>query len=116
MSSDSNVPRTEKSALHYPYQHATEVTLPSSANDLPALRSAKIIISAVASQTQIIEDLLDLSRVNMGRISLDPAMFDLGELTREMGAAPILVQNDTTCLQGPATTSGVLDAVAASSL
>jgi two-component system CheB/CheR fusion protein len=56
--------------------------LPSAAGDPRAVRAARIITAAVASQAQIIEDLLDVSRVNMGKIALDPTLLDLAELTR----------------------------------
>ncbi|MBH2009705.1 MAG: PAS domain-containing protein [Xanthomonadaceae bacterium] len=58
--------------------------LPSAINDPRAVRAARIISAAVASQAQIIEDLLDVSRVNMGKIALDPSMLDLAELTRNV--------------------------------
>ena len=55
--------------------------LPSSAVDPRALRSTQSIMSAVSSQAQIINDLLELSRANVGKISLAPALLDLAELT-----------------------------------
>ena len=58
--------------------------LPSAINDPRAVRSARIISAAVASQAQIIEDLLDVSRVNMGKVALDPSMLDLADLTRNV--------------------------------
>ncbi len=54
--------------------------LPDSAAGRKAVRSAQTIIRAVESQAQIINDLLELSRANMGKIELDPSLLDLADL------------------------------------
>ena len=58
--------------------------LPSAAGDPLAARSAEVIKSAVASQAQLINDLLELSRANMGKIALEPVVLDLAEIARRV--------------------------------
>ncbi|WP_371436582.1 chemotaxis protein CheB [Polaromonas sp.] len=58
--------------------------LPVVAADPRALRSAHSIKSAVASQTQLINALLELSRANMGKIVLSPAIVDMADLVRNV--------------------------------
>ncbi|CAN5715599.1 chemotaxis protein CheB [soil metagenome] len=61
--------------------------LPESAAGPKAVRSAQTIIAAVASQAQIINDLLELSRANMGKIALAPDLLDLPELVEGIAEA-----------------------------
>ncbi len=56
--------------------------LPTFQSEPRAVRATDAIKSAVASQAQIINDLLELSQVNMGKIVLHLAPVDLGELVR----------------------------------
>lgn len=68
--------------------------LPGAAGDPRVLRSAHSIKSAVASQTQLINDLLELSRANMRKIVLAPAVVDMAELVRNvMDAAQVDAQH-----------------------
>ncbi|QHI99891.1 PAS domain S-box protein [Xylophilus rhododendri] len=58
--------------------------LPSFQNDGRALRATGAIQNAVSSQLQIINDLLELSRVNMGKLALTTALLDMAELVRNI--------------------------------
>lgn len=61
--------------------------LPSLQDDERALRAAASIKSAVASQLQIINDLLELSRANMGKMTLTPSLVNMAELVRNIADA-----------------------------
>ena len=56
--------------------------LPSFDREPRAIRATEAIKSAVASQAQIINDLLEMSKVNMGKLALSRAPVDLPELVR----------------------------------
>jgi len=58
--------------------------LPLAAADPKVLRSAHSIKSAVASQTHLINDLLELSRANTGKIVLTPTIVDMADLVRNV--------------------------------
>ena len=58
--------------------------LPSFQDDARALRATAAIKSAVASQLQIINDLLELSRANMGKLVLSPTLLDMAEVVRNI--------------------------------
>jgi two-component system CheB/CheR fusion protein len=61
--------------------------LASAAADQQTIRSAKSILSAVSSQVQIIDDLLDLSRANTGKVALSPKLLAMDELVRSIATA-----------------------------
>lgn len=54
--------------------------LPAFASEPRAARSASAIQAAVTSQAHLINDLLELSRANMGKVVLTRSVFDLAEL------------------------------------
>ncbi len=58
--------------------------LPAFAAEPRAARATGAIGSAVSSQVQIINDLLDLSQVNMGKVALGLAPLDLAALVRNI--------------------------------
>ncbi len=63
--------------------------LPSAQQDARALRATGAIKGAVASQLQIIDDLLELSRANMGKLVLNPCLVDMAELVRNIVSAVV---------------------------
>ncbi len=65
--------------------------LPTLQGESRALRAARAIQGAVASQLQIINDLLELSRANMGKLVLAPSVFDVADTLR--GIVDALVSN-----------------------
>jgi two-component system CheB/CheR fusion protein len=58
--------------------------LPAVKQSPPALRSAGIIRESVASQAKIIEDLMDMSRVATGKLTLAVQDVDLGAITAKL--------------------------------
>ncbi|WPB56077.1 chemotaxis protein CheB [Xylophilus sp. GOD-11R] len=58
--------------------------LPSFQGDKRALRATDAMKGAVLSQLQLINDLLELSRANMAKLVLSPAMTDMAELVRNI--------------------------------
>jgi len=61
--------------------------LPAAAEHPAVKRIGDTIKRAVASQTRIINDLLDLSRIRTGKLRLDRAPVDVGELLRSLALA-----------------------------
>jgi two-component system CheB/CheR fusion protein len=61
--------------------------LPQVRDDRMLTRAARTIKSAVKSQTQIINDLLDLSRVNTGKVELEPSRLLLNEVVQQIADA-----------------------------
>ena len=61
--------------------------LPSFPKDPRADRAMRAIHSATVSQTQIINDLLELSRVNTGKVVLAQVAVDLSDLIRNIASA-----------------------------
>ncbi|VWX55560.1 Protein-glutamate methylesterase [Burkholderiales bacterium 8X] len=61
--------------------------LPDTRGVPSALRIGSTIQKAVASQTRIVNDLLDLSRIQTGKLRLNRAPVDLDELVRQLAAA-----------------------------
>ncbi|MBB3221529.1 CheR family methyltransferase [Pseudoduganella umbonata] len=68
--------------------------LPAVRQSPPALRAASIIRNSVASQAKIIEDLMDMSRVNTGKLALACREVDLADsatrLIEVMQADPVV--------------------------
>lgn len=68
--------------------------LPAVRQSPPALRAASIIRNSVASQAKIIEDLMDMSRVNTGKLALACREIDLADtatrLVEVMRADPVV--------------------------
>ncbi|MDO9437200.1 chemotaxis protein CheB [Hydrogenophaga sp.] len=58
--------------------------LPTFVGEPRALRATQAILSAVTSQVQIIDDLLELSRVNTGKVVLAPTLVHLDELVQHV--------------------------------
>jgi two-component system CheB/CheR fusion protein len=58
--------------------------LPAVKQSPPAIRSAGIIRESVASQAKIIEDLMDMSRVATGKLTLAVQDVDLGAITAKL--------------------------------
>ncbi|WP_371088112.1 CheR family methyltransferase [Variovorax sp. RCC_210] len=63
--------------------------LPGVAGDPKVQRLGEAIRGAVASQSRIINDLLDLSRIRTGKLRLDRVAVDLGELVQTAAAAAV---------------------------
>lgn len=61
--------------------------LPETKEIASAMRLGKTIQRAVSSQTKIINDLLDLSRIRTGKLRLDIVSVDMSELIRCLGGA-----------------------------
>ncbi|MGI4778839.1 MAG: CheR family methyltransferase [Janthinobacterium lividum] len=61
--------------------------LPETRSLAPVQRAAATIQRAVGSQSRIIDDLLDLSRVRTGKLRLDPQAVELEELVRGLAEA-----------------------------
>ena len=57
---------------------------PGIASNPRMLRSAHSIVSAVSSQSQLVNDLLELSRANVGKVTLAPAVVDVADLVRNV--------------------------------
>ncbi len=84
--------------------------LPCAQDDARALRATGAIRGAVASQLQIINDLLELSRANMGKLVLTPSLVDMAELVRNIAsvvhedvarkAQHLSVQTSAACIYG----------------
>jgi len=58
--------------------------LPTVGAEPRAAQAASAIGSAVSSQAQIIDDLLDLSRINTGKMALAATSLDLAELVHDI--------------------------------
>ncbi|MGZ3423244.1 MAG: hybrid sensor histidine kinase/response regulator [Polyangiales bacterium] len=52
--------------------------------DAPPVKSLKTISAQIDRMAKLVEDLLDVSRVQVGRLSLETSEFDLGPLVREL--------------------------------
>ena len=65
--------------------------LPQARNAPVVTKAAQAIASAAASQAQMIDDLLDLSRVNTGKVVLDRVQVVLNEVIERIASA---VEND----------------------
>ena len=63
--------------------------LPESKEIAAIVRIGQTIQRAVISQTKIIDDLLDLSRVRTGKLRLDIVSVDLSEMIRALGVATL---------------------------
>jgi two-component system CheB/CheR fusion protein len=62
---------------------------PEAAGNPTVLRVGETIKRAVASQTRIINDLLDLSRIRTGKLRLTRVQVDLGELVQSVASAAV---------------------------
>ena len=64
--------------------------VPELADSPMAQRIGGTIMRAVAAQETIVNDLLDLSRVQTGKMRLNPEAIDLGELVQTLGQAIVV--------------------------